>query len=263
MNNDIIRRMLDGIEFFTINATGESGMSKSGLAILCGVESSTVKRLVDNVLRGRAPKRLRPWQGKELNLLLTTGEKYSKRGGKVDILRADFCAAVIKHYAIEGNEAAEFSLDKFMGTGINTWIHGITGWTQADSNPAEKYFLSLILDEPKAWKEHFKPEWISEAERLTKWDWNWRCMSGFLNATVYGYFPKPMLEKLDEVNPLDEEGRRPSKQHQHFSDDADEKALRVHIDTVLTLMQVSTSLEEFWRLMNAKFSGTIQLSLLS
>lgn len=72
----------------------------------------------------KAPKRLKPWIGKELHLI----HEYVKRGGKVKILRSEFCASAIKHYALEGNETAEYSLDKFTETGIRIWIQDITGW---------------------------------------------------------------------------------------------------------------------------------------
>lgn len=255
-DNSIIRKVIDKVEFFTVKATGESGMSQSGLARLCGVTRQSVDELIDNSVAGYTrSKWLKPLQGKEIHLRV--GIEYKN----ANVLKASVCAAVIKHYAFSDNETAQYTLDKFLLDGINLWIHEITGWTPQSTNHTEQYFLSLILDEPKDWKLHFNPDWITQAERLTKWDWSWRCMSGFLNATVYSYFPEPMLNKLDEVNPVDEKGRRPSKQHQHFRDDADEKALKKHIDTVFTLMEVSASLDEFWRLMTAKFSGVIQLKI--
>lgn len=43
---NITRVERDGVEFFTIDETGESGMSESGLACLCGVAPSSVYRFV-------------------------------------------------------------------------------------------------------------------------------------------------------------------------------------------------------------------------
>ena len=127
---DILRYESDGIEFFTVQATGESGISHSGLAILCGVSKQAIDKLVKNLPTSRLPKHLKAFVDKDLHL--TT--KHHKKGGVVKILRADFCAAVIKHYALEGREIAEHSMDKFMTLGINTWIQSITGW-QVQSIP--------------------------------------------------------------------------------------------------------------------------------
>jgi KilA-N domain/P63C domain len=141
---------------------------------------------------------------------------------------------------------------------IEEWL--TTGKIASPKTPQEKYLQSLILDYPRPWSEHFCPEWIKNSERLTGWSWGWRCMGRFLKASVYDYFPKAMNDRLNVVNPMDGNGRRPNKQHQHFEECVDEKALRKHIDTVLTLMQCSASLNEFWRLMDAKFNSSIQLS---
>jgi hypothetical protein len=145
--NQITRTEQDGIEFFTIAATGESGMSQSGLAILSGVNQSTISRLnkslacetpseslepsLDNdepLVREAPSESLKPWVGKVKTL--TTESEYKN----ATIYRADFCAAVIQHYAFKGNKVAQHSFSKFAGIGINTWIQGITHW---DSTPVD------------------------------------------------------------------------------------------------------------------------------
>ena len=120
----ILRYESNGIEFFTVQATGESGISHRGLAILCGISHWTINDLVKNLEAKKASKRLKAFIGRDLHL----EGVYKKQGGEIKILRADFCAAVIKHYALEGREIAEHSMDKFMTLGVNTWIQSITGW---------------------------------------------------------------------------------------------------------------------------------------
>jgi hypothetical protein len=48
--SSIIKSEENGIEFYTIAAMGESGMSQSGLAILCGVHQSTVSKLEKSLM---------------------------------------------------------------------------------------------------------------------------------------------------------------------------------------------------------------------
>ena len=122
--SQIIRVVEDGVKFFTVEETGESGMSYSGLAKFSGVSQPSISRLVDNLIKDVAPKRLKPWPGKELHLM----QEYVKRGGKVKILRSDFCTATVKHYAFEGSEIAEYSLEKFADAGMLIWIQDVTGW---------------------------------------------------------------------------------------------------------------------------------------
>ena len=124
---NIIRRIDDGVEFFTVESTGESGMSVSGLARLCGVSQQAVSKLTKSVTTKNAPKRLKSFEGKELTL--TTNNAYRN----TTVYTAEYCAAVIKHYAFEGREEAEFALEKFTTDGINLWIQSITGWNQSDN----------------------------------------------------------------------------------------------------------------------------------
>jgi hypothetical protein len=49
MSNDILRQEIDGIEYFTVASTGESGMSQRGLSRLCGVRLSTVQNILENL----------------------------------------------------------------------------------------------------------------------------------------------------------------------------------------------------------------------
>src|SRR4028118_1096834 len=133
MNNiTVLRTERDGVEFFTVVATGESGMSQRGLARAAGVSHTAIQKL-ESTLATRTPQKtlnstsgkglnpatktsqktlkpssgkgfnpvtkapsewLQPFVGKDLNL---SGD-YEKNGGTVKVYTAEFCAAVIKHY---------------------------------------------------------------------------------------------------------------------------------------------------------------------
>jgi hypothetical protein len=136
----IIRVVEDGVEFFTVEGTGESGMSYSGLAILSGVNQSSISRLISDLMQKKAPKRLQAWIDKDLHLM----QEYTKRGGKVKILRSDFCTAVIKHYAFEGNEVAEYSLEKFADIGMRSWIQTITGWQTQETKALVQWQIARL-----------------------------------------------------------------------------------------------------------------------
>lgn len=153
--NQITRTEQDGIEFYTIAATGESGMSQSGLAILAGMSQQAISDVEKTLtgkssskspepspgngktLTGKAPSEsLKPWMGKALTLV-RDDENLIINGvpaGNLTIYHADFCAAVIQHYAFKGNKVAQHSLSKFTAMGISTWIQGITQW---DSTPVD------------------------------------------------------------------------------------------------------------------------------
>jgi hypothetical protein len=264
MAKNIVRHVQDGVEFFTVWATGESGLSKSGLALFCGVSQQAVSKLFARIEKtsqpNDLPESLKPLCDKPLKL--TTGIVEGTKYSNVDIVPDDACAAVIEYYAFDApnpTNRAKQSIRGFVRVGLRVYIHARTGWT-ADSQNVRGYLFGLILDAPKRWEEHFPEEWRLEAERLTEWRWEWSCFSKFLNETVYSYFPQEMRDRLDEVNPVGENGHRPRKQHQHFEGEASE-ALKQHIKTVYILMQASSSIHEFRRLMDSKFQGRYQLSL--
>ena len=255
MATDIVRAVDDGIEFFTVLETGESGMSVSGLAKLCGVAQQAVSRLLKDLTTKAPSEWLKDLVGKDLNLT----QKASKRGAKVRVLRSEVCAAILEHYAFNGNKQAAFAMRKFNRMGVDAWIQSITGWTQKAADTT-RYLSGVVLIEPKEWEMHFSDEWAGEAMRLTGWDWNWSVMSKFINEAVYDWMPQEVRDELDRVNPIGDSGKRSSKQHQHFSDEA-KPILKAHIEEVLTLMKASTSIPDLRELMNRRWKGRYQLQI--
>jgi hypothetical protein len=130
---NITRVERDGVEFFTIDATGESGMSEAGLARLCGVTRQAVMK----VLRETGVTK------RDENSLKSSSSKYSRvlpKGLTSDersyishfsFISASVCADVVEHYAIDSRhktEEALFAYRKFAKQGITTWIQSITEW---------------------------------------------------------------------------------------------------------------------------------------
>jgi transcriptional regulator with XRE-family HTH domain len=129
----ITRVVRDDVEFFTIDATGESGMSEIGLARLCGVARQSVSQVLRDMVAGKSGKnQLEPLQKKDLWLQargVTSVEK--SKISNLSIIRASVCAKVIKHYAFDSRhktETALFAYQTFAEMGINTWIQQVTEW---------------------------------------------------------------------------------------------------------------------------------------
>lgn len=125
---EIIRKNDQGIEFYTIALTGQSGMSQSGLAVLAGVDGSTLSRLEDTLLHKAPSEFLESFVGQSLTLLIDDPKIDGKSVGNLKIYKSSYCAAILKHYSSRENQTALFSLLKFAELGINTWIQRITGW---------------------------------------------------------------------------------------------------------------------------------------
>lgn len=131
---NITRIERDGVEFFTLHSTGDSGMSESGLARLCGVKKQSLNELLQSVMSGNSSvKCLKALFGKDLKCQISL----PNRGlGVVSFIRAEVCAAVIEYYAFESRRKtpeALFAYRKFAASGITAWIHTITGWQNLPS----------------------------------------------------------------------------------------------------------------------------------
>jgi len=141
----ITRVVRDDVEFFTIDATGESGMSESGLARLCGVSKQSVNELLRNMLAGNLGKnQSEPMQRRDLWLQARGVTSIDKsKISNLSVLRASVCAQVIKHYAFESRyktEKALFAYQTFAEKGINAWIQEMTDW---HGNPVPKNGITL------------------------------------------------------------------------------------------------------------------------
>jgi hypothetical protein len=129
----ITRVIRDGVEFFTIDATGESGMSQTGLANLCGVSHQAINKTLRNLVATN---------GEETPLKTRLGAKVwlQPRGlssiertkiTSLSIVNANACAAIVEHYAFESKyktQEALFAYRKFGSMGITAWIQEITEW---------------------------------------------------------------------------------------------------------------------------------------
>ena len=99
----ITRVIRDEIEFFTVDETGESGMSESGLARLCGVAPDSVHRFISmSALAWDHEKELNPAFRKTIAFKPGSGKNLKpSQNSNIKILSAVVCARVIRHYALE------------------------------------------------------------------------------------------------------------------------------------------------------------------
>ncbi|QSJ17965.1 hypothetical protein JYQ62_03650 [Nostoc sp. UHCC 0702] len=141
-SDDLLRHVdPDGAEYFTVKATGQSGMSQAGLSRFLGVAQQRVSKWVKRVqqadlIENSLPKCLKPFAGCDLVL---TG--YFDIEGR-NILSDGFCAALIEYYASysrqvnkESQAKAQQTLDLIQHLGMRLFIHKKTGW-QFSSRPS-------------------------------------------------------------------------------------------------------------------------------
>ncbi|MCU0546818.1 MAG: hypothetical protein MUE44_32415 [Oscillatoriaceae cyanobacterium Prado104] len=82
---------VDGVEFYTDAATGKSGISQTGLAVLCGVSRQSISKLINSLSTKCPSEWLEPIAHRVAALSTKTVSGL--------ILYADeLCIAVIRHY---------------------------------------------------------------------------------------------------------------------------------------------------------------------
>ena len=143
----ILRHESNGVEFFTVEATGESGMSQSGLARLCGVKPHTVNQLLKLVITSSCPDFLKPLQNKELTLITSVNEFKN-----AIIIKDSVCAIILEWYAFESQRPttkAKQAFRQFAAMGIRTWIQSITGWSNSSTATMVLNFQPSIAEETK------------------------------------------------------------------------------------------------------------------
>jgi hypothetical protein len=229
----IVRVERNGIEYFTVKATGECGMSQRGLARAAGVSHSAIQKLEKNLATKAPSKRLERFVGKDLNLATT----FKKNGGDVAIYHVAFCSAVIKHYAYLGNEIAQ-STDEATGEiGLTSYIQSVTGWLPAEFKAAPEAHdnLSRILDRPDPWKAFYEKDFCDQVFKWfgAKFYWDY----------IYNQFTPEEICKINLLNPP-RNGVRPHKIHQFITPEI-KKRLTPYIRELVTGIYYSPTKQDF------------------
>jgi hypothetical protein len=132
--------VVNGIEFYVSNSGDESGISITGLSIVCGVGYSTITSLINGLSDHDKStyKELEHLRGKTLALTISSNQQ-------AKVIKDEYAADIISYYAAKGNTVAKESLRKFQTIGIRTWIKEVTGAsTGADFSLVQKILNQLL-----------------------------------------------------------------------------------------------------------------------
>lgn len=124
-DNSILRTEENGLEFFTIVATGECGVSERGLSLMAGIPKTTTNRWFLDLSHAGVPKWLEPLRGMDLYLpheIVKCGKQIKPINAKAS---AKFLGLVAKN--LKTDEAIA-SLDAFVEIGLTSYIQSKTGW---------------------------------------------------------------------------------------------------------------------------------------
>lgn len=127
---------------------------------------------------------------------------------------------------------------------------------QRNRNELQKILEKYIAEELRVWTKKFPNEFFKQVYRIHGWDYDKisnlhpSCTGGFINKYIYEKLPPGVIEELKRKNPTDETGKRKFRHHQFLSEDIGDDNLKKQITQVVTLMKVSSNLNEFKELIS-------------
>jgi hypothetical protein len=225
--------------------TGKGTASIRGTARLADVNDSTLVR----AFKGAAIK-----PGKLAEILIQQGFdvlSFAEKGIP-DIA----VAFIVKYYAyLAGERCTDLAKQidmAFTGIGVRAWMQDVVGYKKPTEEKIdfEAFLIKQLPYEAKKWEAKFKPEFWEALENLYGLKRGQQACGKFISHWIYKYFPKEVLERVAEINPLDEKGTRKNRIHQHF-DDVLSKALDMQISLVICNLIKAKNKYHFKRLMSS------------
>lgn len=169
-----------------------------------------------------------------------------------------------QHLAVQ----ADIIIRSLAKTGVIALIDEATGFQYEREKDALQKVLSLyISDEYLKWQRRFPRKFYEEMFRLCGWEFNAltvkrpQYLGKLTNKYVYELLPSGVLEKLRDLNPLNKNGNRTRKHHQHLTEEVGQVHLERHLTKIITLMEISDDFNQLDNHVNKVFREIDQLSL--
>jgi len=165
-------------------------------------------------------------------------------------------------------ERSEILLRALAKVGITGLIDEATGYQYDREKDALQALLSqYIAEEFLPWTARFPRAYYQEVFRLYGWKYDPLSLKRppfvgkFTREFVYNEMSPEVLLELESRNPTLDNGRRRRKHHQHLTDNIGVPHLERHLTKLITVMQLSDSVDEFKENFRRAFKRTNQLQL--
>lgn len=234
-----------------VDAEGKGYASIRAVARLCGINHTTLLYALD-ISGQKSPSKL-------AQLLITQRFEVVKfaEEGIPDIA----ISMIVKFYAwMNGNKCTKQAQQTdvaMSGMGTRVYLQKLAGWKpSATTESVEEFITRQLPMVANVWELRFPPIFWEKLNRVYGLKRGDQGCAMFLKTYIYGVFPKEVLERLEEVNPANENGNRPHKIHQHLNG-IFLTALVKQIEAVMTLLDVASDKNDFKQL--AKRLKTLRL----
>ncbi|MBI4932204.1 MAG: P63C domain-containing protein [Bacteroidetes bacterium] len=151
-------------------------------------------------------------------------------------------------------EESQIIVFAFAKTGVDAVIYEATGFELfKDRFTFNRLLEKYIDDEIKQWYKKFPDKFYQLIFKLNGWAWEEDSMKRkpsvigrWTNEIVYSRFPKGILGKLQDKNPMTENGYRKYKHHQLLTDIGNDE-LKEYISNAIFLMESCANWSKFKR----------------
>lgn len=225
---------------------GKSYFSVSAVARLCGISHQALFKAFDacNIPTSKIAQMLIQ-HGFEAATISAFGQT-----GIPDIA----AAVIIQYYAMFAGErctdTAKQVTSAFLAIGIRAYGQQLSGFKNEPldyASAVEKILEAQLPAEAKPYVVRYEKRFWDALEGCTGFSKGDIYCGKFIKTYIYKNFPDVMMERLEAINPLLDNGQRKNKHHQHF-DSTLLSLLMARIELVTNLLEVSKDLKEFRRL---------------
>jgi len=217
-------------------------------------------------------KNLKPFISKELEVTSSQIEFRPLRGARAFGYPAELLPKVCDVFLDADDEGALLPGQKHIAERAHILIRGLahvgivalvdeaTGYQDVRDRQALQTILDAFLrKELAAWALRFPKEFYEQLFRLRGWSWDSisskrpRIVGRITKDIVYARLAPGIVRELEAKNPANEKGYRKARHHQWLTEDVGNPALAQHLHTVITLMKLSASWEQFYSMLNQAF----------
>ena len=149
--------------------------------------------------------------------------------------------------------------------GLIALIDEATGYQlRRDSDELQQILTAYLLPEHRPWMQTIPTEFTNEIYRVYGWvrhtnNRGPRYAGKLIRQLIYERLPKPVLPKLDEINPSNDKYQRKHRHHQFLTDKQGLDHFRSQVITVMTLLRISKNKSDFKRHLEAYFGSQLSL----
>ncbi|MGQ8633942.1 P63C domain-containing protein [Agrobacterium sp. DKPNP3] len=161
----------------------------------------------------------------------------------------------------------EVILSALQRIGIVALVDEATGFQKfREEDELQKILEAYVLVEHRPWIRAVPSDFFKELFRVFGWKYTNstkgpRYAGKLVRQLIYRQLPKPVLPRLDELNPPDANWQRKHRHHQLLTDEIGLEHFKSQLVGVMALLRASSNKSEFLRLYSRAYGGQFEMDV--